>query len=111
MHAVVVRLAKYYAEIIPLALRVMLHPAFNLTDLARLQPGGPAVLHQALSKRLDSLIQRRRMAKSSPLATARLLTSLAHDWALGNVLAPGRSAHGVRELKKQVNIVWEGLRP
>jgi hypothetical protein len=40
-----------------------------------------------------------------------LLTSLAHDWALGNVLAPGRSAHGVRELKKQVNIVWEGLRP
>src|ERR1700722_11028323 len=35
------RLAAYFAEVIPLALRVMTHPSFNPESLSRSVPGGP----------------------------------------------------------------------
>src|SRR5262249_18867804 len=109
LHTVVVRLGEHFAEVIPLALRVMMHPSFDPASLARAQPGGPAVLREALAERLASLGRRGGLAMPSASVTARLLLSLAHDWALRRV--PGAPARGGRELKEMVDVVWEGLRP
>jgi AcrR family transcriptional regulator len=108
IRAVVVRLGAHFAEIIPLALRVMTHPSFDPTNLARAQPGGPAVLREGLAERLVSLARRGELMLADAAVTARLLVSLAHDWALGHV--HGTPSRGVRELKEMVDVVWEGLR-
>jgi AcrR family transcriptional regulator len=110
LRAVVLRLGKYFADVIPLALRVMTHPSFDPATLARAPPGGPAVLREGLADRLASLERRKRITPRSASVTARLLLSLAHDWALGGVFSPGSPAHRERELKEMVDVVWEGLR-
>jgi AcrR family transcriptional regulator len=111
LRAVTVRIGKYFAEVIPLALRVMTHPSFDPGSLARAQPTGAAVLREGLAKRLQSFARRKRIATPSAAVTARLLVSLAHDWALGGVLSPGSPPQRDRELKEMVDIAWEGLRP
>lgn len=110
LHAVVVRLGEYFAEVIPLALHVMTHPSFDAASLARMPIGGPAELQEGLASRLASLARRHRLATRSASVTARLLVSLAHDWALGSTMAHGAEARPVRQLKEMVDIVWEGLR-
>jgi AcrR family transcriptional regulator len=109
LRTVVVRLGEHFAEVIPLALRVLMHPSFDPASLARAQPGGPAVLQEALAERLAALARRGELALAGPAVTARLLLSLAHDWALRRV--HGTPSRGVRELKDMVEVVWEGLRP
>jgi AcrR family transcriptional regulator len=109
LRAVVLRVGKYFAEVIPLALRVMTHPSFEPGSLARTQPRGSQVVQAALAERLASLARRKRIVTSSIPITARLLVSLAHDWALGGVFASGNTQHRDRELKELVNIVWEGV--
>jgi AcrR family transcriptional regulator len=108
LHTVVVRLGEHFAEVIPLALRVMTHPSFDPASLARAQPGGPAILQAGLAERLAALARRGELAMPSAAVTARLLVSLAHDWALRRV--HGACSRGVRELKDMVDVVWEGLR-
>jgi AcrR family transcriptional regulator len=108
LHAVVARLGEYFAEVIPLALRVMMHPSFEPSSLARAQPGGPALLLEGLAARLASLARRGELAMPSASVTARLLISLAHDWALRRV--HGGPSRGVRELTEMIDVVWEGLR-
>jgi AcrR family transcriptional regulator len=109
LRTVVVRLGEHFAEVIPLALRVLMHPSFDPASLARAQPGGPAVLQEALAERLAALARRGELALAGAAVTARLLISLAHDWALRRV--HGTPSRGVRELKDMVEVVWEGLRP
>ena len=58
------RLGEYFAEVIPLALRVMMHPSFDPASLSRTTPGGPAELREGLAKRLASLARRKRLAVS-----------------------------------------------
>jgi AcrR family transcriptional regulator len=110
LRAVAVRLGKYFAEVIPLALRVMTHPSFDPATLARAQPEGPGLLREGLAERLASLARRRRIVTPSAAVAARLLVGLAHDWGLGAVFAPGSSPHRDRQLKEMVDVVWEGLR-
>jgi AcrR family transcriptional regulator len=110
LRTVIVRIGKYFADVIPLALRVMTHPSFDPASLARAQPTGAAVLREGLAARLASLARRKRIATPSEAVTARLLVSLAHDWALGGVLSPGSRPHRDRELKEMVDVVWQGLR-
>jgi AcrR family transcriptional regulator len=110
LRTVVVRLGKYFAEVIPLALRVMTHPSFDPATLARTQPGGPALLRDGLAERLASLARRRRLEAPSAAVAARLLVSLAHDWALGAVFVAGSAPHRERQLKEMVDVVWDGLR-
>jgi AcrR family transcriptional regulator len=110
LRTVVVRIGKYFSEVIPLALRVMTHPSFEPGSLARTQPRGSQVLQAGLVERLASLARRKRIVTSSIPVTARLLVSLAHDWALGGVFAGGSTPHRERELKDMVNVVWEGVR-
>jgi AcrR family transcriptional regulator len=109
LRAVVVRLGEHFADVLPLALRVMMHPSFDPASLARARPGGPAVLVEGLAERLAALARREELAMPSAAVTARLLISLAHDWALRRV--HGASSPGVRELKGMVDVAWEGLRP
>ena len=109
LRTVVLRIGKYLAEVIPLALRVMTHPSFDPAALARAQPNAAATLRAQLAQRLASLARRKRLAVQSVDVTARLLVSLAHDWALGGVLSPGKS-NRERDLKAMVDVVWEGLR-
>jgi AcrR family transcriptional regulator len=111
LNEVVVRIGHYFAEVIPLALRVMTHPSFDPGSLARAQPTGAAVRKDGLAKRLASLARRGRIATPLEPATARLLVSLAHDWALGRVLSPGSASNRDGELEKLVYVVWLGLRP
>jgi AcrR family transcriptional regulator len=108
LHMIVVRLGEHFAEVIPVALRVMMHPSFDPASLSRAQPGGPDSLKDGLAERLTSLARRGKLALRSATVTARLLLSLAHDWALRRV--HGGSPRGVRELKEMVDVVWEGLR-
>jgi AcrR family transcriptional regulator len=111
LHAVVVRIGGYFVEVLPLILHVMTHPSFELAMLSRGKSANSDVgLRESLAERLASLAQRKRIAISSPDVTARLLVSLAHDWALGMVLSPGMCMQGSHELKEMVDVVWEGLR-
>jgi AcrR family transcriptional regulator len=110
LSAVVVRIGHYFAEVIPLALRVMTHPSFDPGSLARAQPTGAAVLRDGLAARLASLARRNRILTPLEPVTARLLVSLAHDWALGRVLSPGSASNRDRELREMVDVVWSGLR-
>jgi AcrR family transcriptional regulator len=106
LRAVVGRLGAHFAEVIPLALRVMTHPSFDPASFARSPPGGPAALAQGFAERLEVFARRGELTMSNAALTAKLLISLAHDWAL-------RGVHGsadARELDGMVGVVWQGLR-
>jgi len=111
LHAAVVRIGEYFAEAIPLGLRVMTHPSFDHATFAREMPRAHAVIQEGLARRLTALARRHRLANVSMGVTARLLVSLAHDWGLAAALAHGRSAQRARPLKEMVDVVWQGLRP
>jgi len=108
LQAVVVRLGKHFADVIPIALHIMTHPSFDPAHLARAHIGGPPPLVEGLAQRLTVLARREKLAMPSAALTARLLASLAHDWALRRVNSP--STRDVRELKDMVDVVWNGLR-
>ena len=110
LHQAVVRIGEYLAGVIPVALRLMTHPSFDHTSFARAQPTAHDSLQQALAVRLESLAHRGRIAAPSPPATARVLVSLAHDWALAGVFSHEPPARRVRRLKEMVDVVWRGLR-
>lgn len=109
LRAVALRMGRYFAEIIPLALRLMTHPSFDPAALARAQPSGAATLQDQLAERLASLARRKKLATGSVPVTARLVVSLAHDWALAGVLSPGSKSRE-RDLREMVDAVWKGLR-
>ncbi len=111
LRTVVVRLGKYFADVIPLALRVMTHPSFEPARLPRPRMGGQAVLRDGLTERIATLQRRKQLAPLAAGVIARLLLSLAHDWALGCVFSSDSPAHRERELKEMVEAVWQGLRP
>lgn len=109
LHAVVARLAKYFGEVIPLALHMMMHPSFDHSIMHGMQTGGPAELKEGLAHRLSSLARRGQIELTDAKVTARLLVSLAHDWALSHVMSHGTPKP--RELKEMLDVVWRGLRP
>src|SRR5262249_33184372 len=111
LHQTVVRMGEYMSGVIPLALRLMTHPSFDHASFGRARPTAHESLQQALAVRLESLARRGKIAAPSPPAAARLLVSLAHDWALAGVFAPDTPAQRVRRLKEMVDVVWQGLRP
>jgi AcrR family transcriptional regulator len=110
LRTVLRRLSEYFAEVIPLALREMMHPSFDPASLSRTAPGGPAELREGLARRIASLARRKRLAAPDELVVARLLLSLAHDWALGVAFAHGNVAPGDRRLEEFLGVLWEGLR-
>ena len=107
--AVLQRLGAYFAEVIPLALRVMMHPSFDPKSLSRTTPGGPAELREGLAKRLASLARRKEISISDEAVLARLLLSLAHDWGLGVAFAHGKVARNDRRLEEFLDVLWKGV--
>jgi AcrR family transcriptional regulator len=107
---VLARLGKYFAEVIPLALRVMMHPSFDPASLSRTTPGGPAELREGLARRIAWLAARGGLRATDQVMLARLILSLAHDWALGVAFAHG-SVPSDRRLQDFLGILWEGLEP
>ncbi len=105
------QLGGYFAEVIPLALRVMMHPSFDHASLSRTTPGGPAELREGLAKRLASLARRKRLRVTDEVVLARLLLSLAHDWGLQAALTRETNSQNDRRLEDYVDLLWEGLRP
>jgi AcrR family transcriptional regulator len=104
------RLGAYFAEVIPLALRVMMHPSFDPASLSRSTPGGPAELREGLAKRIASLARREKISISDEVMVARLLLSLAHDWALGVAFSHGKVPPNDHRLEDFLNVLWEGIR-
>jgi AcrR family transcriptional regulator len=109
LRTVVVRLGEYFADILPLVVHMMTHPSFDHTVFARHTSNQPAArLREGLAERIASLARRKRIVAPSATLAARLLVSLAHDWALGRIHL--MSSRSVRELEEMVDIVWVGLR-
>jgi hypothetical protein len=88
----------------------MTHPSFDHGAIGRAHPQAHAILQKALAIRLSSLAKTKLIAIASAEMSARLFISLAHDWALANILVHGTPARE-RELKEMVDIVWSGMRP
>jgi AcrR family transcriptional regulator len=106
VHDVVLRMAAYFGEVIPLAIHVMIHPSFDRAAIERAQ-AGPARLQEALVRRLRWFEAQGHIRKSSAVATARLLVSLAHDSALPG--AARGAAQRTSELASMAAIVWNGI--
>jgi hypothetical protein len=88
---------------------MMTHPSFEPGVLDRAMPTRPAVqLREGLAERIASLARRKQITVSSAAVAARLLVSLAHDWALSRM--HGVPSRGARDLTEMVDAVWQGLR-
>ena len=68
-------------------------------------------MHDALAARLAVLARRKQIAPQAAASAAKLLVSIAHDWALRTLFAHQPLSRRERELKEVVAIVWKGLRP
>lgn len=113
LRSAVDRMASFFAECLPLGVQVLMHPGFNAAALAEAQPAGAAEqLEKELARRLRRL-QRRRLITNriAVQAAARLLTSLAHDWALRNMLSPPDARRTRRQLRATVDVVWRSFAP
>ncbi|HEY3351553.1 MAG TPA: TetR/AcrR family transcriptional regulator [Thermoanaerobaculia bacterium] len=104
------RMTTYFEDLIPLAIQVLVHPDRKKGSS---REGGPALtkLEKEFSNRLRSLQQRGEIAPGRPQAIARLLTALAHDWALHNAFLSHRPRLDRASLAACVEIVWRGLAP
>lgn len=111
LHTLVVRLGRYFADVIPLALQLLTHPSFDRSRVAHTPPRGPTAFREHIARQLASLARRKRIVGGSEKMAARLLVSLAHDWALGIAMAHGSAPANTATLKKMVDVVWRGLRP
>lgn len=106
----VVRLAEYFASVLPLVMRVMTHPSFELEQFAAAKPLGVAAqLEEALRIRLSNLQKRGETSNVPPRIAARLLISLAHDWGLRACVSADPPAQRKRELEQSVDAAWCGL--
>jgi AcrR family transcriptional regulator len=111
LQSVLTRLADFFAEAIPLALRLMTHPSFDPAEFFQSMPRNHSVLRDGLAERIGNLVRRKRLAPVAAPAAAQLVVSLAHDWALAAVLAHGAPRSGTRSLREMVDVLWRGLGP
>lgn len=110
LRTVTIRIADYFGTAIPLALRVMTHPSFDSASLARAQPTPATMIRDGLTLRLKSVAKRGKITRGSEAATARVLVSVAHDWALNGVLSPASKSSTAR-LVELIDVIWNGARP
>jgi AcrR family transcriptional regulator len=111
---VLVRMARYFAEVIPLALHVMSHPSFDRFAISRAQPA-LSKLSDGLDARLKWFEAQKLIRSSTAERTAQLLMSLAHDWARDWALGYSRTSRSSRkrlnELEGMAEIIWRGIAP
>jgi len=109
LRTIIVRMGRHFADVIPVAMQLMTHPEFGPHGLKAVHPPGPELLHETLAQRIESLQRRGRLKTPDATLTARMLISLAHDWALGSVLPRGGWMR-ISELREMVDGLWAGLR-
>jgi hypothetical protein len=108
LREVLARMAKYFSEVIPLAIQVIAHPGAHHSGMDHVQ-AGLARLQKALIARLSWFEGRGRVRPSTAKHTAQLLLSLAHDGALRHAgLYPG-SRHKMEDLEEVAEILWKGI--
>jgi AcrR family transcriptional regulator len=110
LRTIVVRIADYFGTAIPLALRVITHPSFDQGSLARAHPTPAVMIRERLTVRFKSLARCGKITAGSEAATADVLVSLAHDWALNGVLSPASRSSNAR-LIELIDVIWNGIRP
>ena len=110
LHGVTLRMAEHFGQVLPVALRLVTHPAFDRSTLGRAL-SGPARMHASLVGHLNTFAKQKRMRRGVEAATAQLLVSLAHDWALGHAMSGKRLPKHAPELEAMVDLVWNGLAP
>jgi AcrR family transcriptional regulator len=110
LRGVVVRMADYFGEVLPLAIRLITHPSFDRNHLSTGQPAA-LKLQQGLAERLACFEKEKKMRKSTAGPAAQLLVRLAHDWALARVMSGRNSPKRATELESIVELVWHGAAP
>jgi AcrR family transcriptional regulator len=112
--ATAARLAEYFGEVLPLALRLITHPAFDQKSLGRAH-AGPEKLREVLVSRLKRFESDKRLRRSTAETLATVLISLAHDSALSAVMssrsASRRTTERSPELGAMVELLWKGAAP
>jgi AcrR family transcriptional regulator len=105
---VLVRMATYFGDVIPLALHILTHPSFDRSAINRAQASVPR-LHEALARRLAWFETQKQIRKGTADTAAQLLVNLAHNAGL-----PGSSrsaAHREAELEAMADLVLNGMAP
>jgi AcrR family transcriptional regulator len=110
LREVVERMATYFSEVLPIGIQVMIHPSFDMASFSKSPAANVAGNLQAgLLARLEVLQRRKAISVGSPASAARLLTSLAHDWALHSVFSGALPPR--RDLFAMIDTVWHGFAP
>jgi AcrR family transcriptional regulator len=107
---VVVRMADYFGEVMPLAIRLITHPSFDRNHMTTGQPAAVKLQH-GLVERLTWLEERKQMRRSTAVPAAQLLVRLAHDWALARVMSGRNSPKRTADLEAIVELLWQGASP
>jgi AcrR family transcriptional regulator len=110
LKGVVVRMADYFAEVLPLAIRLMTHPSFDRNNLSTGQPAAVKLQH-GLAERLTSFEKQKQTRRGTAAPAAQLLVRLAHDWALARVMSGRSSPKRTEDLEAIVDLVWHGASP
>lgn len=112
VRAAVERMAAYFADIVPLGIQVMTHPAFRTALVEDPPASASGRLADELAIRLRSLARRSQIAPATAVHdAARALASLAHDWALAQAMSGKDVQANRRQLVALVDVVWRGLAP
>jgi AcrR family transcriptional regulator len=107
LKSVLLRTAKHFGEVIPLALQIITHPSARGAGREHVQ-AGLAQLQKGLTSRLV-WFENQSMRAGTAERAAQMLVSLAHDFALGHSgIHPG-GGHGVHELEEMAELVWNGI--
>jgi AcrR family transcriptional regulator len=104
----IVRMAKYFGEVIPLAIQILAFPSTHHAGMQRARSGLLEV-RRALAARLEWFESRGLIRPSTARRTAQLLMSLAHDWAVGHAGLHPASGHELADLEEMAEIVWKGI--
>jgi AcrR family transcriptional regulator len=114
LQSVVANLVDYFGEVLPLAVRLITHPSFDQKSLGRAH-AGPEKIHAALAHRLKWFEGQKQLRKATSEPLAQLLITIAHDWALSEVMSPRtgarRAAERASSLVAMVDLAWRGAAP
>jgi AcrR family transcriptional regulator len=110
LKSVLVRMADYFGEVLPLAIRLVTHPSFDRNNLTHGQPAAIKMQH-GLVERLTAFEKEKQIRRGTAAPIAQLLVRLAHDWALARVMSGRSSPKRSEELEALVDLVWHGAAP
>jgi AcrR family transcriptional regulator len=104
------RMGSYFAEVVPLVMRILAHPSFVMEEFTQAKPLSVASQIEAeLRKRLLILQENKLLNDVGVGDAAHVLTSLAHDWGLRGSISTKSAEQRRRELDRSVVVVLRGI--